>query len=189
MTYDAAFYDALADDPANAYFVPLEESVYADLWRRAAALVGTGNHVVDLGCGTGRLASLLIPSSRSYLGLDFSSVLLQEARIYNEGARHRIVEFRQGDVREVKLPWADVYVATELLEHLPDQDDLLLLWRLAGREARIVVSVPSFDSASHVRTFPDEASVRERYEGLIAIDHYEQVPLGEHCFHLIRGTC
>ncbi len=64
----------------------------------------TGDTLVELGCGTGRLADLL-PSEVSYQGIDWSPAVIDEAR-----ARRPAVRFNVGV--EDDLPAADWVVAS-----------------------------------------------------------------------------
>lgn len=166
----AAFYDA-ALSKLNY------RGGYRDLWQRTARLVPPGVSVVELGCGPGLLLPYL--GARPYIGLDFSAAAIALARHTFPRA-----DFRVSDVRE-PIPVADAYVMNEVLEHL--DDDLGLLRSLPP--SIVVMSVPSFDSASHVRFFPKEGSAVKRYGRALAIDHVEYVPHGTagRFFHLMRG--
>ncbi len=180
MSVGAEFYDRLLDNPKTPYLGSVHDSPYLPMYRVVAALVPAGS-VVELGCGTGRLAKMLIEAGHPYVGLDFAERLLEEARAYVEG------DFRLADLRTDPIPPAATYVATEVLEHL--DDDLALLARLP-LFATVVLSAPSFDSESHVRHFPERGSARERYEGLLAIDHEEYVDLPRKgaYFHILLGV-
>jgi trans-aconitate methyltransferase len=176
---ESRFYDEALDNPRHASWLPLEQTPYRQLFDRTATLIPDGLDVVELGCGTGRLASLIGPRSRSYIGLDFSPRRIEEARRYAPG-----LDFRIADLRSDPIPPADLYVANELLEHLAD--DLGLLLRLPAG-AQVVLSVPSFDSAAHVRYFPLVGQAAERYGAALTLDASQVVPYGEHFFHLLRG--
>lgn len=176
----SGFYDRLLDNPKSPYLGPVDDSPYLPMYRAVAALVPEGP-VVELGCGTGRLAAMLI-ESHPYIGLDFAERLLEEARVYApEG------DFRLADLRTDPIPLAPTYVATEVLEHL--DDDLALLQRLP-LFATVVLSAPSFASESHVRWFPSQGDARRRYEQLLAIDHeeYVELPRKGAFFHILRGV-
>jgi trans-aconitate methyltransferase len=177
-----AFYEQVLDDPRNSQWAALEANPYRPLYERTAALVPAGTAVVEIGCGTGRLAPLLITRASSYVGLDFAPRLIAEARRYTPGA-----SFLVADIRSDPLPAGDTYVANEVLEHL---DDDLGLLELIPAGATVVFSVPSFDSASHVRHFPVRGQARRRYERVLRIDRVEYVPHGRRgrFFHLVRGT-
>lgn len=178
MSVGADFYDRLLDNPKSPYLGSVDDSPYLPMYRAVAALVPPGP-VVELGCGTGRLAAML--TDHPYIGLDFAERLLEEARAYCPGA-----DFRLADLRTDPIPLAATYVATEVLEHL--DDDLALLKRLP-LFATVVLSAPSFDSESHVRYFPLKGEARRRYGDLLAIDHEEivELPRKGAFFHILRG--
>ena len=124
---------------------------------------------------------MLLGKVRSYVGLDFAPRLISEARRYEPRG-----DFRVADLRTDPIPDAEVYVANEVLEHL--DNDLGLLRRLP-KGSTVVLSVPSFDSRSHVRHFPKPSSARNRYGAALHIDHAEVIPLPRGAFfHLLRGT-
>ena len=185
MSAPAAFYDAILGDPRNAYGLPLEQSPYRELYHKVARLIAPGQRIVDLGCGSGRFASLVIPEAASYVGIDFSRELLLAAAMYNDVLIPG--RFRQADLRTCAIPDADVYVLLEVLEHL--DDDLALLARLP-KGSTLVASVPSFDSASHMQVFPSEANVWSRYGGQVTIEgDIERIDLPRKgaCFWLFKG--
>jgi trans-aconitate methyltransferase len=176
------FYDALMDDPSNDY---LQDTggVYEDLYRRAASLVPGWLSVCDLGCGTGRFARILLDTGHDggYIGLDFAPRLVEQAREHCPDG-----SFLLADLRDSPIPAADVYVALEVLEHL--EDDLVLLDSLP-HAALMVLSVPSFESASHLRCFPRPGDASRRYEDLLFIETATTVPLPSGAFfHLLAGS-
>lgn len=177
------FYDALLENPRTPYLGDPELSPYLPMYRAAAALVPDGASVVELGCGTGRLAGILIRQGHEYTGIDFAPALVAEARRYNGGRGRFLVD----DLRRAVVPAADCYVATEVFEHL--DNDIGMINRLPIGST-LVISVPSFDSESHVRFFADRESARARYGEVIAIDHLEYVPIGDKgaYFHVLRGV-
>lgn len=79
----------------------------------AQAAMGYGfRTVVDLGAGDGGLLSLLGPSMTRW-GYD-----LAPANV--EAAKQRCVDVRLADVLTDPVQWAEIAVATEMLEHLVD---------------------------------------------------------------------
>lgn len=175
------FYERVLNDPRNASWLPLDRNPYRPLYEATAALVPEGASVVELGCGTGRLAPLILARARSYVGIDFAPRLIREAKRYEPRGW-----FVVGDLRQA-IPEAEVYVANEVLEHL--DDDVGLLRRLPLGSV-VIVSVPSFDSKSHVRWFPERGQAAERYGEVLAIDHTEYVMHGKagRFFSLLRGV-
>lgn len=173
------FYDARLATPGTALLADLADSPYRELVERAVAMV-PDDSVVELGCGTGRFARALLERGvTSYIGLDFAPGHIVEARRYAPDA-----EFRLADIRTDPLPAAATYVLLEVLEHL--DDDLAVLRRIP-LGARVVLSVPSFPSASHVRSFAGRDEARDRYQPVLRDIELEHVELKRGYFHLIRG--
>ena len=50
-------------------------------WLKANFLLGSTAHVLDLGCGIGRVAAALAPYVGSVLGVDFAPEMIQQARV------------------------------------------------------------------------------------------------------------
>lgn len=175
------FYDRALADRRNSQWLPLRANPYRMLWAATAELVPGRATIVELGCGTGRLAPLLAARGRSYLGLDFAPAVIAEARRYFPEGR-----FEVADLTRDPIPEADVYVADEVLEHL--DDDLGLLAALPCGSL-VVLSVPSFDSAAHVRFFPVWGDAADRYRVLLELDRALRIPHGKagRFFHLLRG--
>jgi trans-aconitate methyltransferase len=177
----AAFYDRLLDNPTSVFLGSVEDSPYRELYEHVVALVPPRSRVVELGCGSGRLAMLLDGVARRYVGLDFSKAMIAQARRDAPGM------FLEADLRTDWIPDAEVYIATEVLEHF--DDDLALLRRLpVGRT--VILSVPSFESESHLRTFPCPGDAVARYEDLLNVDIEERIdlPTAGAFFHLLRGV-
>lgn len=214
MAEGPAFYDAAiaipvvtvddGDEPhLSPHLLPPLEGPYAELYETVTAMIAARPlaHVLDLGCGTGRFASLVLPrtgKSLSYTGYDFSPGMIAEARRFNNVAPNA-ARSREGQTNFACLDLRDtginisarpdeplVIVCLETLEHL--DNDIRLLARLP-LEARLIVSVPSFDSAAHVRHFPNIGDALDRYQDVMEIDTWKPVWLPERTgyFHLITG--
>lgn len=173
--YPPEFYDSLAHRSEAS------RSRYLPLYRAALGLIPAGARIVELGCGTGGFASLAIAAGHPYTGIDFSPEAVKIARRNARGG-HFVID----DLRSCALPDGDAYVSLEVLEHL--DDDLGLILRLP-QASTVVLSVPSFDSESHLRWFSARGDARERFEWVLDIDHEEFIPLPRgRFFHLIRGA-
>jgi ubiquinone/menaquinone biosynthesis C-methylase UbiE len=104
--------------------------------------------IIDVGCGTGRLAARLLeaPSVRAVVGLDFSAGMLEQARA-RLGSTEAAALVR-GDA--TRLPFADAAfdaaVSTEAFHWFPDQDAALAeihrVLRPGGRLLLALVSPP-----------------------------------------------
>lgn len=145
----------------------LEEMSYAQrehtyLYQAAYKLLPSFRKLADIGCGTGILAGLLGEHGMQpdcYWGVDFSEKRISIAqRLYSKWS------FEVGDVYEpdvMRLAAAcDVVVMLELLEHL--RDDLGVL-RALPRGKPVLLSVPNFDDAGHVRWFDSPEDAVKRY--------------------------
>lgn len=93
-----------------------------------AATVSLGDlgEVLDLGCGRGQLAALLLeyPCAASVVGLDFDEAKVALAQRACEGLSAR---FSVGDVRDLPQGLFDTVLLIDVLHYLPEpqQDDLL----------------------------------------------------------------
>lgn len=140
--------------------------------------------ILDVGCGTGQLAELIISSGYNYIkGIDISSVAIELSR-----KRCPKYEDRFQCVSIEDYDHSDDYntaIICEVLEHIAE--DIAVIDSLKPG-TQVVLTVPNYDSASHVRHFDGLLSVIRRYNRLLV--HYGTVI---HCgdtseFYLIHGT-
>lgn len=104
--------------------------------------------VLDVGCGTGRLAARLpeLRSVRTVVGLDFSAGMLEQARARLASAEATALV--RGDATRLPLADAafDAAVSTEAFHWFPDQDAALVeirrVLRPGGRLLLALVSPP-----------------------------------------------
>jgi SAM-dependent methyltransferase len=168
---EPSYYDDLYRTQDSTYERPLS-SPYYPLYRRVVGLVLTHDKrsVLEVGCGSGVLAKILIESGLSYCGFDFSAVAVQKAQILNPKGRFFVADAT--DAASYAFPH-DAIVCCEVLEHIEADLDVIRLWP-AG--ALCVCSVPNFDYESHVRFFRSEQEVHQRYDDLISIELIERIP-------------
>ncbi len=162
LGYDRAraFYDRFgARQDAQGFYedAPLDRLV-------AEGRFGTARAVVEMGCGTGRLAERLLqevlPGDARYLGLDISPVMVRLASARLAPWRGR-AEIRLTD-GTMRLPtgdgWADRFVSTYVADLLSESDIRALISE-AGR-----VLAPGgllcLASLTHGRTWPSRAVSR-----------------------------
>ena len=138
------------------------------LWRAIASEIEDRKirGVVDVGCGLGHLAELLYHNENidRYLGIDFSEYAIAKCR---ERTLREGFEFLQRDVLKEGVPYmtdgigGNAYVFCEILEHV--NDDYSLLECVPDGDT-IILTVPTFDDAGHVRHFLESWRVAQRYK-------------------------
>lgn len=158
--YDAAF---LA---TPSYRLPYWQSDYYFAWSVIGdRLARSGKaRVLEVGCGTGQLAQLLVEwGVESYTGFDFSEVAVEIAREQVPEATFLVADARTtGLFESINHDWI---VCTEVLEHI--EFDLDVINRFPPG-VRVLCTVPSFDYTSHVRFFANAREVELRYG-----DHFD----------------
>lgn len=114
--------------PAHRYYVA-GKLAFDPVFKLLAEL-GQLGRVLDLGCGRGQLALLLLElgHANSVLGLDSDADKIEAARQAGPEA-----DFRVADVAQAELPTADTILLIDVLHYLPlaEQDALLVAARHA----------------------------------------------------------
>ena len=150
----------------QSHYYPLFCSVVAEVQKRAV------RSVVEVGCGAGSLAELLMTRlSVSYRGFDFSRVAVERAA-RRTGKTDTFFVADALDPGSYRFPY-DGIVCTEVLEHITRDLDVISMWK-SGTVC--VCSVPNFDMPEHVRYFRHEDELRDRYGRHIDIDTIIRVP-------------
>jgi SAM-dependent methyltransferase len=173
---DVAYYDQL-HGAGGTYDLPVRRSPYYPLFRRIVDRIAAGGYrrVLEVGCGSGALAELILTETRAdYRGFDFSATAVDKAtaRVGSTGAGRAV--FAVGDATDpASYRWDyDVIVCTEVLEHIAADKTAIGLWRSG---VPCLCSVPNFDYEGHVRFFRSAAEVRARYDDVIAIAAIERI--------------
>lgn len=98
-----------------------------------------GSTVLDIGCGTGRVARLLANRAGHITGIDYDAKSI-------ETAQQRCppnVRFEVGDARELPDDSYDAVLLTHVLEHL--DDPVAVLSDVARHAPVLIVEVPAFN--------------------------------------------
>lgn len=125
--------------------------------------------VLELGCGVGQFANLIHDKGvKKYTGIDFSKEAIDRCKRLKLSG----YEFYQDDVYEcLKMGLFDTIVALETFEHL---DDLRVI-NLISKGKRLVVSLPTFGSESHLIWFQSSEEIVKRYKEVIRIDYIKRI--------------
>ena len=150
------------------YFKKPENSIYFPLWNRILSILDKSWNLADFGCGAGQFANLALNNGVNYvLGIDFSSKAIRLARKRNPGHEKKFLKMNLYNKRVYSKVRYDIALFSEVFEHL-ERD--LFICSLLESGTRIFVSLPSFDSESHVRFFKDEDEIVKRYQNNVEID-------------------
>lgn len=146
----------------GAYHKPAEEHPHASIWFEIIGLLPKDStaKILELGCGPGHFAEILITHGFNYLrGIDFSMEAIRMAQERPIGS----YKFKLGDVLDKRnyenLDYNTV-ICTEVLEHI--KDDLQLIKQLK-KGTVFFGTVPNFGGRAHVRYFENQEEVRNRY--------------------------
>lgn len=123
------FYDPLVYD-ARAEGVPGDVEFFLGLAKEAHA---AGHPVLELACGTGRVAIPIAREGVRVVGLDQSPAMLARAREKSVGLEH--VRWEEGDMRafELRERFSLVFIAYRSFQHLLTVDDQLSCLRCVAR--------------------------------------------------------
>lgn len=189
---DASFYDALfrSGGHRQQYRVHYSDCVYFEVWRRGEEILSTLGRppLVDIGCGPGQFAQFLFDSGYSdYTGIDHSPVAIEMSRNRVPAWNDRFIVADAFTLDSLAGSY-EAAVMFEVLEHI--ERDLDLLATLPSG-VHTVFSVPSYGSASHVRSFSSSRQVRKRYETIIDIASLEALdgcPEDGKTIYLVHGV-
>ena len=92
-------YDAIA-----RLYDPWSASVTEDVEFYVEEARASGGPVVELACGTGRIAVPIAKAGVAVIGVDASAGMLEVAREYAERRGRRALDLRLGDLREPPVP-------------------------------------------------------------------------------------
>lgn len=104
--------------------------------------ISAGDHLLDLGCGNGRLYEWLKPKQISYIGVDQSEGMIQQARANFPEAR-----FEEGDMADLHFTDQsfEVIMSIAAFHHLPGKklrrQSVAEMHRLLKKDGRLILTV------------------------------------------------
>lgn len=172
------WYDKLYETSCK-YKVHYKNSPYYPLWSTVLGIVKGRRHwsVLDLGCGTAQLGSLLLDSGvQKYSGVDFSHVAVSQAEARDPRLKGALmVKDVMAFLEEFGAFAPPCIVLTEFLEHVANDKEVL---RGIPPTRMVVFTVPNHDSESHVRWFDNYCQVEDRYGNCLS--SLEVFPFGRY---------
>ena len=151
--------------------------------------------VVEVGCNTGiTTAPFFINTSARYIGIDNQKKKIETARRLFPSLRFMCIDCLSPEGRKI-IKTADILISFQTLEHIGtpqgDEDLQMLSWLKKG--AKVIISVPNFNSATHVRFYNHEKWT-ERFAQEIHIEElciYHSIKLSgirkDSCSYLYKG--
>lgn len=128
--YDGWFYDRLIAPNQDRLFTQIEQRIAPD------------SRVLDVGCGTGRLAFALAGKCERVLGIDLSQRNIERAKRNLAGHPHTNISFEHRSVAEIVSDGTmhfDYAVLTYVLHEVPEPERTTLLLELSTIADRIIV--------------------------------------------------
>ncbi len=159
----ASYYDRVYAG-SEGYKRPYQKSHYFPMWQSIVSKLDKNKPVLDIGCGTGQLASYLWDKGfRKYIGIDFSKEAIAQARKTTketEDFRFIVTDLFAMDYKS--LGPCQV-VCLETLEHIAKDQELIAELQFSLPYCPISLSVPTFDDPAHVRYFRSLKDVEDRF--------------------------
>ncbi len=92
--------------------------------QKAYRLIGKRPTVLDIGCGVGTIALYLSDFSQFVVGIDLSERAVSIATLAAQSTNSHNARFYRSELRSFNQIF-DLVVATEIIEHVPDEKDFL----------------------------------------------------------------
>lgn len=159
-----------AEQPANyydkvykkseSYKMDWTKSRYLKLWEKIIDALGNDKDqkIIDAGCGTGQLLSMLNHHGFKHaIGFDYSQTAIEIAQqIFPK------IKCAHGDIFKTDFNGFDTVITTEVMEHIQNDEEVLRRIVDSGVKT-VILSVPTFDDKAHVRFFEGIYDTGGRY--------------------------
>lgn len=166
------WYDEAYRKKDTTYHRHYTESSDYFLWTVLVDRIARDARVLEIGCGPGQLALYLSDTGvQRYHGLDFSPEAVAMAQAVCPGLRFAADDALTSPLLDEE--WYDTVIATEVLEHIERDLDLLMRVRPG---VRCLLTVPNFPYPSHVRHFRNGEEVEARYRRILPGLRVTEIP-------------
>ncbi|MCD6162424.1 MAG: class I SAM-dependent methyltransferase [candidate division Zixibacteria bacterium] len=150
---DSEYYDGL-------YLRGFTAAEYYPIYKFALQILKSfpSPRVLELGCGLGDMAKMIMAEGISYRGFDYSEEAIKRCKnLCPQG------DFRVGNIyndNDYKPFDYNTVIALEVLEHVDDMQ----IFRSIPPGVRLIASVPNFKDKAHLRIYEDiKEDIIERY--------------------------
>jgi SAM-dependent methyltransferase len=129
--YDGWFYDS--------FIAPNQDKLFADI----KSLIESGSKVIDVGCGTGRLAFALADKCKSVLGIDLSKRNIDRAQLNLIQRPESKITFNHNNLAEIIQDGQanfDYAVLSYVIHEVDENERISLLNELAQLSDKILVA-------------------------------------------------
>lgn len=164
---------------------------YTPLYLDVASLLPPPNlcpNIIDLGCGVGYFAKILYGLGYlNYIGLDFSEDILKLAKKHMPHYDYVQANLHSQKAKEIMLN-NSLFTMIETLEHISEDIEVI---KSLPKQSTLIGSVPSSQSAGHVRVFSGPSAVVARYEKIIDFNFFKKMhlrPNAKTTITIFKGT-
>jgi 2-polyprenyl-3-methyl-5-hydroxy-6-metoxy-1,4-benzoquinol methylase len=127
---------------SDQYTVEVDPSAENNPHSHALRIVGSGHHVLEVGCSTGYVTEHLVAAGNTVVGVEIDPEAAQLAERF--AARVHVADLDLVRVSSIEHDRFDVIVLGDVLEHLRDPDTTLRdLVTLLAPGGRVVISLPN----------------------------------------------
>ena len=161
---DSLYYDNVYKKSKHySLNVTANNTIYRELYFFVKNLLSKEENILEIGCGTGQFAEMLIKENYKYiLGIDFSS---EAICVCNKRCKTNLFVCENIYSFNFDIINFETAFALEVFEHI--EKDLEVLNKFP-KDKRIIFSVPSYDDIAHVRFFKNKDEVINRFEFLFS---------------------
>lgn len=193
---NSGYYDNVFKVSTKYSKQPEEIKNYYTSWKYSYNKIKNNNikYVIDIGCGPGHQAVVLKNLNIDYLGIDFSTVAIEQSK--NKLNNNSNFNFECVDalkfnyIEYLKLNNINIddliILSFEFLEHIVGDIDLL---KKLPSNCKFCFGVPNYDSKGHVRYFISRQHIIDRYGKYLNIEKIIENKLNTNSIiYIIEGT-